>query len=359
MESAKPRVLAISDDKFALRQIRLEMPLLNLKKHGLIEDYVITDYRFKTLRDDYLFDTVWLQRVVPIDYMDHLKRALNDNFIFDIDDLLIGKPTYTRGLPKNSGAREALDRCKVLACTTQRLVGVLEKYAAADLAHKAVICPNGFEFSKGLRTPEKPAGLVWTSSDYPALIGSRDAVINAIETFSQKYGLPVYCFGTLTDAVTSRIRNIIELGMVSFWHHKALLGSFPPLIGVAPLETVARPEDLEFIHAKSDVKMVEFGGFGHPSVYSNAPPYVDTDLRCGTLVENDESSWLEALEASYSEKWKNLDKEQAGVVEARNMDRIAQKWCEALSRGRLDHCLPGIVMKTRFSARIRRIFAGL
>ncbi len=51
---------------------------------------------------------------------------------------------------------------------------------------------------------------------------------------------------------------------------------------------MADQADLDFINAKSDVKMVEFGGFGHPSIYSDAQPYAGSDLQCGTIVPNDE-----------------------------------------------------------------------
>lgn len=159
---------------------------------------------------------------------------------------------------------------------------------------------------------------------------------------SRKYDLPVYCFGHFKDPISMEIQNLIELGPVPFFHHKTLLGALPPLIGVAPLETKADQSDLDFINSKSDLKMVEFGGFGHPSVYSNAEPYFDTDLQCGVITPNDESSWFDAMEFIYREKWKDLDKEQAGVVEARNMDRIASKcWYEAIKKVQMDRPLKG------------------
>ena len=63
LNTAKPRVLAITVDNFAVRQLRLEMPLCNLKRNGLIEDYRITDHHFDNLPDNYQFNTVWVQRL--------------------------------------------------------------------------------------------------------------------------------------------------------------------------------------------------------------------------------------------------------------------------------------------------------
>lgn len=362
----KPRVLAITLEKTAIRQIRLDMPFFNLKKHGLIDDYLVTGRRFENLPDDFLFDTVWLQREIHPKVAGLVEELFGDNYVYDIDDLLIGQPSYTMSRWDESGRRraliiKALRRCRVLSCSTGRLVGILERCTGTVLSHKAVVCPNGFEFSKALRKPEPPQGLIWTSSDFPALMHSRDAIVNAIRRFSEKYGLPVYCFGHLTDPITKNIPNLVELGVVPFFHHKALLGSFPPLIGVVPLETVADEADLDFINAKSDVKMVELGGFGHPSVYSNALPYADSELRCGAIVPNDESAWFDAMENIYREKWKELDADQARVIEARNMDRLAVEcWYPAIRKARLDKPLSGSDVKNKLSrwGKVRRIFTG-
>ncbi len=52
-------------------------------------------------------------------------------------------------------------------------------------------------------------------------------------------------------------------------YHSALAGP-PALLGIAPLETEGDPDTVEFVSGKSDVKMAEYGGFGHPAVYSAA-----------------------------------------------------------------------------------------
>jgi len=354
LNTAKPRILAITADRFAVRQLRLEMPLCNLKRNGLIEDYRVTGHSFHNLPDNYQFNTVWVQREIHPEIVSVLEDLLENNYVYDLDDLLIGRPTYVRCIWDESARKtvsKLLNSCKVLTCSTGRLVGMLERCSGAALSQKAIICPNGFEFSRTLRKPEQPAGLIWTSNDFPALIQSREGVVNAICKFSEKYDLPVYCFGYF-NTVTRKIRNLVELGMVPFFHHKALLWSLPPLIGIAPLETAADEADLDFINSKSDLKMVEFGGFGHPSVYSNAQPYTDTDLRCGVIAPNDEASWFDAMEIIYREKWKNIDKEQAGVVEARSMDLIAGKlWYEAIRKAQLDYSLTGSDLKNKLNSR--------
>lgn len=362
--TAKPRVLAITAETFAVRQLRLDMPLCNLKRHGLIEEYLITDLFFQNLPDDYQFDTVWVQRMVNDRVCGVLADRFDNNYLYDLDDFLIGRPTYTMTcFEKNrrwqEAIRAAVINCKTLTGTTTRLVGMLEGCSGRSLSQKAIICPNGFEFSRNMRKPQQPAGMVWTSSDFPALIESREPVINAICRFSEKHDLPVYSFGHFNGLISGRIRNLVELGPIPYFHHKSLLGSFPALIGVAPLETSAEQADLDFINSKSDLKMVELGGFGHPSVYSDAPPYTDTDLRCGVVVPNEESSWFEAMEMIFRETWKGLDREQARVVDARNMDRLASEtWYEAIRRVRMDRPLTGSDVKGGLKRSRRRRAAG-
>lgn len=360
----RPRVLAVTTDGFAIRQLRLEMPLCNLKRQGLIEDYFITDPHLQGLPDDYRFDVIWLQRVGSLQLLEALENLVGYSYVFDLDDFLLGKPTYTgvrweEQRERREGIEAALRNCEVFTCTSQRLVKMLEANLGVSLSQKAMICPNGFEFYGAMRKPLKPAGLVWTSSDFPALIRSREPVISAICKFSKKYNLPIYGFGYFPSLITASLPNYVSLGGVPFFHHKALLASFPPLMGLAPLETMADQADLDFINSKSDLKIVEFGGFGHPSVYSDALPYTDTDLRCGVVTPNDESSWFEAMEIIYREKWRELDREQAGVVEARNMDRIAGKcWYGAIRKIQRASLLKGSDIKDRLRMSMEKRGAG-
>ncbi len=232
-DTDKPRVLAITFEDSALRQIRLEMPLFNLKRHGFIEDYLITDRRFQNLPDNYLFDTVWVQREIHPKVFGVLEDFLGNNYVYDLDDLLLGRPSYTRDQWDKSGERrkiirKALNQCKVFTCHAERLVGMLGTYSGAALSQKAVICPNGFEFSRALRKPERPAGMLWTSGDYPSLMQSGKAIVNAVRKFSEKYDLPVYFFGYLTGPITGEIRISLSLGWSHFSIIRRFWGHFPP-----------------------------------------------------------------------------------------------------------------------------------
>lgn len=340
---SKPSVLAITKDHFFLRNIRLAMPLLNLKRQGLIADFFLTNPLLFDLPDDFAFDVVWLQRVDDPTLIQHLSERIGSNYLYDLDDLLVGRASYREtDLFSQEVILEAVRQCRVLTVTSTRLQRVLEKYARLPLAEKSVVCPNGFEFATQTRVPAPPAGIILTSSDNLPLTSSLSQVMAAVADFSARHGLPLYYFGRHSEEVSSRFRHLIYLGLVPYWHYQALLAAWPPMIGLAPLETVADPETLDFISCKSDVKMVEFGGHGHPAVYSQAPPYMDTDLQAGVLVENTAAAWSDGLEAIYRDLWQRLDVDQRGIIERRNMTRIAgHYWFEAISRARLPRPLTG------------------
>jgi len=324
------------------------MPLLNLKKNGLIDNYFITNSHLTDVPDDASFNVLWLLRVDNIHFLRHLSEKANNKYLYDLDDLLIAKKVYGDNSyhDNRAGVIQALNNCEVLTVTSQRLCSLLERYAQLPLAAKAMVCPNGFEFSGSLRTPQVPAGILWTSSDAAALTTSRESVVKAIARFAQNHDLTVYCSGILNDEIKGAFRKIIDLGKVSYWHHKAVFASLPAMIGVAPLETQADRETLDFINGKSDVKMVEFGGLGHPGVYSQAPPYEDTDLQTGVLVANTEDAWLDGLEAIFRQGWQQIAQEQRNIIQLRHMDRLTRQcWSRALEPVILERPLSGKELK--------------
>lgn len=345
--TSKPSILAITKDSFILRNIRLTMPLLNLKMQGLIQDYFITNPLLFDVPDDFIFDTVWLQKMDDPDLLQHLTKKINNHYLYDLDDLLIGHCSY-RGsdLVKKEWVVESIRQCRVLTVSSYRLLHSLEKYTGVPLQEKCVICPNAGEFPAQIRVPVKPVGIILTSSDALALTSSFDSVMDALADFSDRHNLPIYYFGKPDSRIKTRFLRMINMGLVPYWHYHALLAALPPMIGVSPLETMADQDTLDFISCKSDIKMIDFGGFGHPSVYSDAPPYLDTDLKVGIVTSNTTQAWRAGLEAVYGDRWHKLAAEQIQVRELRNMNRIAAEfWYKAIMRARLPRRLTGKEIK--------------
>lgn len=325
------------------------MPLLNLKKQGLIREYFITNPSLFDVPDDFTFDVVWLQRVNDPRLMEHLYRKVGGCYLYDLDDLLIGHASYlTHRVPNRDVVVEAIRRCRVLTVTSQRLARLAATYAGCSTEDRSMVCPNAFEFSGWIRVPAVPSGIIVTSSEQLPVVGSAAEILPAVADFSVRRNLPVAMFGPGDDRLTRRGARVISFGNVSYWHYHAVLASFPPMIGIAAIETNADPETLDFVNGKSDVKMVDFGGFGHPSVYSAALPYVDTDLKAGVVVENTYEGWTEALESVYSEGWKRLDEQQRAIIGLRAMDRVASEyWLPAIERARLPEPMTGVQIKLR------------
>jgi hypothetical protein len=253
--------------------------------------------------------------------------------------------------------RDFIKQCRVLVVTSIRLGQLLERYVGTPLKDKIVVCPNALEFPAGLKPPTPPKGLLLVSSEAVALVDSQAEVLSAVAQFSEQHHLPIYYFGPRNRLIESLFSTVSAFGLVGFWQYHTILTSIPQMIGLAPLETQGDQKTLDFVNGKSDIKMLDFGGLGHPAVYSRAAPYVDTDIQAGLVVENRAEDWRDALEKIYSRLWKALDAEQAEIMKARNMDRIAGIcWVEALRRSRLPNPLTG--REIRFSSRSVSFFVN-
>ncbi len=343
----KVNVLAITEDAGFVRPLRVDMPLLTLKKHGLIDDYFVADPTLFNVPDDKVFHVVWLQRIRFSKLIDHLEQRLGSQYLYDIDDFMIGGPSY---VSKSELHREvvtkAVKSCKILTVPSSRLALMLAMGTGANLDNKTVVCPNSFMFPQALRNPSQPRGLLLTNSDTLPLFASLAPFVTAVRQFIQRHDLRLYHVGTPFSGMESWGHRVISLGRIPFWHYHFLLASSPPLIGLAPLETVGDKDTLEFIRGKSDIKMVSYGGFGHPSLYSDAPPYTDSDIRAGLVIKNTFESWRDGLETVFNEAWRRLDIDQRSIIARRHIDTIVQEnWYEALERVKLDKPVSGKEIK--------------
>lgn len=348
MSASGLRILAISDDSPPLRACRLGLPLFELKTSGLIDSYFISGSSLIEVPSESGFDVLWLQRCNNAGLVERLTTRLDGRYLLDIDDYLLGGAAY---LPKDrlSGravVARAVRECATLTTPSGRLVALLEEATRCELRSKTVICPNALAAPARMRSPERPAGMLLTQSDRMALTRSQTAVLSAACSVARRHELPITYVGTpspeLARLAARQGVRLVALGHLDYWHYHTRLATWPTLLGVCPLETQADDETLKFIRGKSDVKMVEFAGRGHPAVYSRAEPYVDTDLRAGLLADNDERAWVEALENILAGGWRAAAGEQAQVCERRAADRVAREcWLPALHQARLKAPLSG------------------
>ena len=344
-EPAAPlRVLAIAEDLRGLvTACRVHAPLMTLKRQGIVADYRVVDSSLSGVPPAFPFDVLWVQRAPAPRVAERIAQRFPGAYLHDMDDLLITEPSYVPNgeFPDRDSLLAVVAGAAVFTAPSERLVHLVEKHGGLSLAHRSMICPNALELpAQPPRVPARPAGLIFTQSHRLALTESREAVLKAVREFAAQTGLPLYYFGPSPDVLGKGVGRllgpIVACGYLDFWRYHALLAAWPSVIGIAPLETAGDAGTLEFVAGKSDVKMVEFGGYGHPAVYSKAAPYVDTDLKAGKLTDNTFEGWRSALAGVLDDGWRRSAEEQAAVVTARSLERIAAEcWAEALRRARL------------------------
>jgi hypothetical protein len=341
---SKPRVLAFADIRTSLvAQARLHTSLRVLHDQGFIADYVVSDATLRGAPRDGRFDVIWLQRAADPWLVRTLASRLRGRYLLDLDDHLLCRPAYLSDadLPPAAAVVAALEGCRVLVAPSARLVGLLEGRSQIVLTPRAHVCPNALPFGDLIsRRPGRPAALLLTQSHALALTQSRAGILAAAAEASARHRLPLWVLGAvprdLQAAATSAGATLQAVRRRSWDEYHRTLAGQPTLVGLAPLETRGDPATVEFVSGKSDVKMVEFGGLGHPAVYSDAAPYVDTDLACGTVTPNDPVSWGAAIDGLVEGGWETAAEEAQVVRELRDLRRVAAEcWWPAVRAARL------------------------
>ncbi|MCW5981533.1 MAG: glycosyltransferase family 4 protein [Bryobacteraceae bacterium] len=329
------KVLALSRDTGAIAELRMNNPLRALHRQRLIDGFFASDAAGERLaRDNSLYEAILIQRTVPESVWLAFAN-LELPYLLDVDDNLLACASYRKNDPEPSQPWLFTGLRYATAVTTPnpRLVRLLEKYSHLPLAGRAYLAPNALPYgsSQSIASPSQPAQILWIQSDIAALSNSRDAVIRAVEDFSRKYNLPVVLIGK-NVLERPRFTHQVAMGEIDFNSNLQLLGNTATSIGVAPLETDADPETIDFVSGKSDLKILLFSGFGHPGVFSHSPPYSDSPFHdCVTLVGNTYQEWIEALELQYREGWKSVAASARRIQDERNIDRVAREsWAPAI-----------------------------
>ncbi len=327
------RVLAISPDTGALRELRVSNPLRALQRQGQIQSFRLSDSWFNGLKDDMTtYNTVLIQRAVPA-FVYQIFRNLGVPFVLDVDDNLLARASYRRHERVEAEILTGLSYCTALTAPNPRLAVALEKYSGLSLVPKTFITPNALPFGSEFlrRRATQPEQIIWIQSDIAALGASREEVVSAVEEFSVKHELPIMLVGRKVLSQPQFTHQVV-MGELDFVSNLQMLQFSPTSIGVAPLETNDDDETLDFVAGKSDLKMLLFGGFGHGGIYSAAPPYTDSPLRPDLcLIGNSREEWSEALEYQLRRGWQCTGRIAARIQSERHIDAVAsQSWLPAL-----------------------------
>jgi glycosyltransferase involved in cell wall biosynthesis len=346
------RVLAISPGRGSLVELRVSNPLRALQRQGYIDGMSIAGTSLNELKNDTSqYDAILVQRAVP-EFVIETLQNMSLPFALECDDNILARAAY-RDLGAELSMVAGLRHCSILIAPNPRLVHGLEKYSGVRLTEKAFITPNALPFPQ--ITPAKPASqpsqILWIQSDIAALANSRDAVVRAVDDFSRRYTLPVILIGP-NVLRRPEFQHQVVMGEIDFTSNLQLLEFAPTSLGVAPLETDADQETLDFVAGKSDLKILLFAGYGHAGVYSNAPPYTDSALQDGlSITGNTYEEWAEALEYQYREGWRKLSELTPAIQAQRHIDRVAaESWRPAIRACQLSNPVRGVDIYKAFRA---------
>ena len=348
------KILAISPAFPAISALldpRVNNPLRSLQRQQLIDGFTTIGLTTDPLQNiDCSFDVVLIQRAVPERiYLTLAKMGVP--FVQDVDDNLLAEAAYRVGWSAETSLITGLRYAKVVSAPTNRLIGLLEKYSKLPLARKAVITPNALPYPREPRPASKPSRLLWVQGEVAAMTTRREEVVRAVDDFSRRYQLPVVLIGrNVIDPPC--LTHPVSIGEIDFQALTQFLEFSPTAIGVAPLETKADQGTLDFIAGKSDIKMLFFDGYGHPGVYSAAPPYMDSPLQPGArMVGNSYGEWRDALEYQYQEGWRSIPERARQIREVRHIDRVARDcWWPGLEAGRLAKSVAAADLHEAFGA---------
>ena len=287
---------------------------------------------------------MWLQRAANAWLARAVAQRLDGGFLLDLDDHLLCRPAYLEAadLPDPNALTSALAGCSVVTTPSVRLRTLVEQRSGLALGERAFVCPNAVPYgSVPLHPAERPAAMLLTQGHRLALMESRVEVLAAITEAAARHRLPLWSLGDTAPALRSAAAaagaRLQELRPRSWAEYHAALAGFPSLLGVAPLETRGDAATVEFTSGKSDIKMVEFGGYAHPGVYSDAAPYAESDLACGRLVANRHEDWNAAIDDLMRGGWRAATDEARAVRARREMARVAkEQWWPAVQAARLD-----------------------
>ena len=347
----KPTILWLTPSNLGdpLSQLRVESVLSALYYNDKISGYMVIGLNRSMMCGEKLssFDAVVMQREGSLN-CNLLNEIKAYNYLLDVDDLLLASASYRIDEYSEWKKRfynqflSNITNATSISVTSKRLESLLKKYSKNLGKYETHIVENGLYIDAGIPDQNKKVqAILWTSSDIAALSENKHNVISAVNDFSIKYNLPIFCFGKFPNTILDALNLRRPFGSIDFNLHKQILRKLSGrAISISPLETSADQETLDFISGKSDLKMVEYGGCSINGVYSKSPPYSESGLLKETIVENTYNEWFTGLEGAYSNPCLSRD-QVSNIVTERSIDKIAtDKWMPAILNSELSKALP-------------------
>lgn len=328
---AQLHVLVAVDRKDQAKPGRLLDVVESLQQQGLIGSYAVADrnevfraspgatgwFNCLCLQGDPARLT-WFQR----------------NILKQLPYLIDWEVSATGELPGNGMVTtemyQALVHAGAVSMNCPYLLRWLERKTGLELKEYTEFFPDGIAYLSEAATYKKPKGIIWRLDNRALLPSNIKLLLSAVESFSKKHSLPVYCEGELTGELLGKLKNHV------LWNSQEE-GAFPaslleqgPFLAIVPAHI--GEEGASSSTFLSDRKMVEFGGHCLAGVYSAIPAYRDSDLCTGRVVGNSADQWLTALEELYGGGYREEAEKSKRIRELRSIERLAREcWLPLLN----------------------------
>ncbi len=290
-----PRVITQPADREGCGEYRIIAPTRALANAGLIQgeasQRIYTPPELARLRPDALV----LQRQIEDHQLEAMERhkRFNDLFcVYEIDDLVTNLPVksvHKRHLPKDmyKRLRRATGLCDRLVVATEVLA---EAYAG--LSDDVRVAPNYIEEARwGHLAPLRGVGsqprVGWAGGIGHS--GDLDLIAGVVETLKDEVDW------VFMGMCPERLRPFVKE-----FHPPVALDDYPAKLASLDLDLALAPlEDVPFNHAKSHLRLLEYGILGYPVVCSDLTPYQGGFPV--TRVRNRHRDWVEAIRAHVTE----------------------------------------------------------
>lgn len=215
-------------------------------------------------------------------------------FVYDIDDLLLEEtpPASSRRAAQQHSIRWCLSNAASVTAPSRRLLAELERLSDGT-ADRARLVPNpGQELIPPAKTgPSRQ--VLWTSSALPMGAADLDEVCAGIADAVKASGLELLLVGKFSAQLQALLGPARLIPWLAPEAYLELLRC-ENLIAVAPLSRRLSPAQQRFADCKSDIKIAHYASSRIAGVYSDAPPFADSELP-RTIVSNTREAWRDAL----------------------------------------------------------------
>lgn len=234
-------------------------------------------------------------------------QQMGKKIVFELDDAFDALESWHScyELYRTDEARENIRKTMALAdCVTVTTQYLKDRYA--DIAKRIEVIPN--LISIGDWPKAEPHGtseyrVLWAGS--PSHLGDLEVMAKALWDFAlPKPDVRIAFFGREPAGVPAELKDRVSVTpFCEFEDYPNKLADFKADVALAPLA------DIDFNLAKSNVKLLEYGGCGYPIIASDVGPYRLGETRMdhddGTpyrLTPRDEDEWFLSLEKVYRSK---------------------------------------------------------